>query len=221
MGGCEGTEGTSATKPGRRAVARRPAWPAAGTRWILALATAAAVSGAGDATAQETPRPGVLPPPTVAVVGGWFNRTDFHGEGPSSLFGLRFRLPLTAHLVVEPGVHYTSFPPDATSVDEGEEDPQELLDEDVKMVLLDFQLQLRFRYDRLQPYVGLGAGGAVDFRDDRAGSEFLVSTFTGAAGATFDVGGGFFLMAEARYRTLDELATDGLVDAVLGVGLEL
>jgi hypothetical protein len=53
---------------------------------------------------------------------------------------------------------------------------------------------------RLAPYVGLGVGLAVDFRDELDGGTQTDPTFVGALGVRFDVNDALGLRAELRVR---------------------
>jgi hypothetical protein len=150
-------------------------------------------------------------------VGGLFHRTDFHGEGSSSLVGLRVRLPLSRYIVLEPGAQLTRFDRDPGDEEEG--------DLEVPLLALDFQLQAQLPLDlggpdRVRPWIGVGAGGAVDFRDERGAGDFVTSTFTASLGVALDVGSHLTLLGEGRYRTLDELERR-VIQASFGLGWRL
>jgi hypothetical protein len=152
------------------------------------------------------------------VVGGVFQRLDFQGEGGSGLYGLRARLPLGRFLVVEPGARYTSFEREPF-------DDEVDADLDLQLLVVDFQIQVqvpvRVGDSRwLRPWVGVGAGGAVDFRGERGPDDFLVSTFSAAAGVSLDLRGPLTLNVESRFRTLDELEHTA-VGWTAGLGLRL
>lgn len=177
----------------------------------LAGSVCAAVCAPTGASAQEA---SLLPAPRVGVTAGAFLRDGFHGEGSSTLFGLRVRLPLSSLVVVEPGASFTSFTPDTAGVPDASPD-------DVQLLLLDFQLQFQlsvdaFGPDRLRPWVGAGLGAAADFRDDRGTTDFLMGTLSGSLGASFDLGERLSLLAEVRIRAMDELDRRA-TDAVLGL----
>jgi hypothetical protein len=164
-------------------------------------------AGAPGVAAQEAE---VIPPPTVTVVGGWFDRDQFHGEGPSSVGGLRVRFPLGRYVLLEPGVSYTSFRPDTLGVPGASS-------ADLQLLFLDFQIQLQLPVSRLRPYVGIGAGGAIDFRDERGSDPFLISSISASLGLALELGSRFDVLGEGRIRTLDDFDRTALV-GVVGIG---
>lgn len=203
-----GTTGTfeTTTAPGR--AKRRPA----GWRVLAVLALAAAAlsltAPTGKASAQETLG---SRPPSIALLGGGMTRFDFRGDGTTGAFAGRARFPLVRWLVLEPSVLFTSF--EAEGISEGAES-------EVTLGALDFQLQLQRPSGRLRPYVGAGLGGAVDFRRDRDGADFVVSTFTAGGGLEAGLFGRFSLLADVRFRWFDGFTEDAL-DYTLGLSLEL
>lgn len=182
-------------------------WRRAVTGPAVVILLAGPGAGTPEVAAQET---GVIPPPTVAVVGGWFNRDQFHGEGPSTVGGLRMRLPLGRYVLLEPGVSYTSFRPDTVGLPGASS-------ADLQLLFLDFQIQLQIPVSRFRPYVGVGGGGAVDFRDERGSDPFLLSSISGSLGLAVDLGSRFEALGEARIRTLDDFDRTALV-GVVGIG---
>lgn len=153
----------------------------------------------------------VIAAPSVFLLGGAFVRTDFQGEGTSLVVDARVRFPLTSRLRFEPGIGYVGF--EADEVPEG-------VGPDARLVLLDFQLQYEVLDGPVRPYVGVGAGGAVDFRDERGTEDFALSTFSASAGVSFDVVSALLAATEFRYRTLDEF-DDKVFVVALGVGWRL
>ena len=93
---------------------------------------------------------------------------------------------------------YASYTADPDAVSEG-------AGLEVRLVLVEFQIQGQFPAGRLRPYAGVGIGGAADFRDDRLIEDLLVSTVSASGGVAVDLGRGFSLRAEVRGRGLDEL----------------
>ena len=156
-----------------------------------------------------------MAPPTVAVMGGAFSYDiDGHGDGVVGFGALRFRLPLSRYVILEPSVGWTSYTAelDSLRMEAG-------ADEGVGLLLVDFQVQLQLPSGRLRPYMGLGAGGVLDLRSARSPDDYAVSTFTLAGGLALDLGAGFGLRAEARGRFLDETRSSAM-EYALGLSLD-
>lgn len=160
--------------------------------WPLAVAVGLAFAPTTAQAAQEMDD--VLPSPSVSAFAGTFTRTDFKGEGTGALFGFRARLPLSSRFVLAPGLSYTSFEVDP---------PPDDADTDLPFVLIDFQLRYQLPLDPVRPFAGVGAGGAVDFRADRGVSDFVVSTYTGTVGVSWEIGSRTEVTAGVQLRTLD------------------
>ncbi|HZD05422.1 MAG TPA: hypothetical protein VE173_10900, partial [Longimicrobiales bacterium] len=112
----------------------------------------------------------VLPPPDIALLGGIsFYDLDVQGSGTTPFGGLRFRLPMSRHVLVEPGVTFAR--PTADSVDPG-------ADRVLRLLILEFQAQVQLPLGRFHPYGGVGAGGVLDFRGDRGSDDFLATTYS-------------------------------------------
>lgn len=182
-------------------LARGRAWLRSGGAAVLLGTLAAPVAAQSDAG-------GRIDPPTVTVTAGAFVRTDFRAEGSAPAWGVRFRFPLGRWLAIEPAIHATSFEVD---------DPPEDVDDEGRLAMVDFQLQLQWPRGMLRPYLGVGAGGAADFRDRRGTDDFVMSTFTGSVGVHVALTGRLHLLAEARARSLDEFSGGG-VGLHAGVG---
>lgn len=178
------------------------------------------VHGPGGLAAQERtagwsrPDDRVLPAPSLVVFGGALRRTDLMGAGTDLLAGAGVRLPLSGVVRVEPGLRYTRFTAEPDQVDP-DADPE------VSLLLLDFQLQVQLPHDRVRPWVGVGAGGAMDLRGgDRGDAKLVMSTFSASAGVSLAVLHRLGLLAEGRLRTLDGFG-DRAVDLALGLAWEL
>lgn len=178
------------------------------------------VDGCGVLAAQERtagwsrPDERVLPAPSLVVFGGALRRTDLMGAGTAPLMGAGVRLPLSGVIRLEPSLRYTSFTaePDLLDPDAAPE---------VSFLLLDFQLQVQLPLDRVRPWVGVGAGGAMDLRgSDRGDSELVMSTLTASAGVSLAVLDRLDVLAEGRLRTLDGFG-DRAIDLGLGLAWEL
>lgn len=190
---------------------RGPSAGRASARWTrsILVGTAVGVLGAlpGPVLGQSAPEERI-DAPTVTLTGGAFVRTDFRSEGTAPVWGVRFRFPLGRWVAIEPALHLTSFTVD---------DPPEGVDREGRLTTVDFQLQLQLPTGRIRPYVGVGAGGGADFREERGADDFIVSTFTGAVGVRVGMTEQLHLVGEARLRSLDEFAESG-VGLHAGVG---
>ncbi|HSR41509.1 MAG TPA: outer membrane beta-barrel protein [Longimicrobiales bacterium] len=162
-------------------------------RWaavLVAVLVAALVWPPGMLEAQE------LPPPEIGLVGGTFSYDlGVRGDATSPFGGLRVRFPLSRHLLVEPGLALTRLTAD--SVSEG-------ADRDITFLLMEFQAQVQLPVDRLRPYLGVGAGGMLDLRGARGIDEFMVSTYSVAAGLAVDLGSSWAIRTEVRGRAIDD-----------------
>ncbi len=177
--------------------------------WTLLAFSLAGLFAVAPLKAQD------LASPSVAVMGGAFSYDiDGRGDGVVGFGALRFRLPLSRYVMLEPSIGRTRFTAelDSTRVEAG-------ADEEVGLLLVDFQVQIQLPSGRLRPYVGLGAGGVLDLRDARSPDDYVVSTFTLAGGLALDLGAGFGLRAEARGRFLDETQSSAL-EYALGLSLD-
>jgi len=154
----------------------------------------------GPALGQWSPAERI-DPPTVTLTGGAFVRTDFRSEGTAPVWGVRFGFPLSRWVAIEPALHLTSFTVD---------DPPEGVDREGRLTTVDFQLQLQLPTGRIRPYLGVGAGGAADFREERGADDFVVSTFTGAVGVRVGMTERLHLAGEVRLRSLDDFARSGV-----------
>lgn len=168
------------------------------------LALASLTLGAGGLAAQE------IGPPEIGIAGGVMDY-DFRGEGSTPFGALRVRFPMGRWLVIEPSFGYAAFTADEDAVSAG-------AGRDVKLVLAEFQLQGQYPMGRLSAFLGLGLGGAVDFRDERGADDFVVSTFSGAGGLAVALGRGWSARGEVRARTLDETA-DSATEYTIGLAV--
>ena len=134
------------------------------------------------------------------MVGGLFSY-DIEGHGDDTVpFGaVRFRLPLSRYILVEPSVGWTGYTAELDSARVGAG-----ADADVNLVMVDFQIQFQLPFGWVLPFVGAGAGGALDLRDRRSPDDYAVSTYTLSGGLAIELGAGFGLRAETRRRYLDE-----------------
>ena len=144
----------------------------------------------------------VIPPPAFVLTAGVFDR-DYQGSGTERAFGARVRFPLGTYLLVEPGLVVSSF-------EDGELQPELDVDPDITLYVFDFQIQAQYPLGRFRPFLGIGAGGAFDPRENRGTDEFVVSTYSLAAGAAADLGRRFEALLEVRHRTLDDFDASGL-----------
>jgi len=166
----------------------------------------AAAPAWGAAAAQE-----VIPAPRLGVVGGAFVY-DLQGEGTAGILGLRLSLPVHRYAAVEAGLHFARYRAEIVREDESLHTP------DVPLLLVDFQIQGRYPLGRLAPYVGVGAGGALDFRDEREGEKFVDLTYTASAGVHADLPGPFEALGEVRLRGVGRIEHD-VTELVAGVAL--
>lgn len=168
----------------------------------LLIGAATVMLGAlpGSALGQ-TRTPERIDPPTLTVTAGAFVRSDFRSDGTAPVWGARIRFPLSRWVAIEPAFYLTSFTVD---------DPPEDVDREGHLTMVDFQLQLQLPTGRVRPYLGVGAGGAADFRDQRGADDFVMSTFTGAAGVHVGVTERIRLVGEVRLRSLDDFAGRGV-----------
>ena len=172
---------------------RRTARRIAGAGGALVLAAAAALPA--PAAAQDEMSA------SVALVGGAF-QYDLSGTGTVPFGGVRLSLPMHAWIVIEPGLTYAAY------------DAQD--GEGVPLLIPEAQLQGRIEMGRVDPFLGLGAGGVFDLREDRSGGELLVSTYSAAAGARAWLGRGWTGRAELRVRGVDGF-TGSAAEWTLGI----
>jgi hypothetical protein len=180
---------------------------------VAALATAAVALWAGSPThilGQFS-----MAPDIGLVAGIMSYDTGSLGEGTTGFGGLRVRFPLSRFILVEPGITYTKIQADTLG---------RAGDVDTPLVTAEFQFQVQLPRGRYRPYVGIGAGGIVDFRDDRGhateealAAEFLVSTYSGALGVALDAGRWSF-RTEVRRRWIDDFEDEAL-EVALGIVL--
>lgn len=140
---------------------------------LLLLLTANTASG------QETAQPA-----HVALQVGLF-QFDLEGEGYAPMVAGRASFPLATVLMIEGSV-LAARP------------GQDLIDETTNLVIPEAQFQLTLPFTNVIPYIGLGAGAAIDFRSEAAGGTQSWVTFAGSIGIKswfFDRGG-----AQAEYR---------------------
>lgn len=156
----------------------------------------------------------VLPAPSLIVHGGGLRRTDLMGEGTDPLLGVGVRLPLGTAIRLEPSLRYTRF-----TAEPALQDPD--ADPDVSLLLLDFQVQVHLPLDRVGPWLGVGAGGAMDLRGgDRGDAKLVMSTFTASAGVSLAVLDRLDVLTEGRLRTLDGFDARAF-DLSLGLAWEM
>lgn len=168
----------------------------------------AALAGLLLATLPGAAASQLLPPPDIALMGGVFSYDlGVRGSGTTPFGGVRFRLPMSRHILIEPGLGFAR--PTADPVDPG-------ADPVLQLLILDFQAQVQVPFGRLRPFAGLGAGGVLDFRDARGSDDFLSSTYSLALGLSVDVGRGWAFRGEARGRGIGGTERSALE---LGVGL--
>lgn len=177
-------------------------------------------SGPGDLAAQARPAgwtgadDPVLPAPSLTVFGGGLRRTDLLGEGTDPLIGAGVRLPLSTMLRLEPSFRYTRF-----TAEPDLQDPD--ADPEVSLLLLDFQVQVQLPLDRIRPWLGAGAGGAMDLRGgDRGDAKLIMSTYTASAGVSLAVLDRLDVLTEGRLRTLDGFDARAF-DLSLGLAWEM
>jgi hypothetical protein len=84
-------------------------------------------------------------------------------------------------------------------------------------VVSEAQVQLQWPA-RLAPYIGVGAGLALDFRDEEDGGTQTDPTFSGAVGARFDLTEALGLRAELRLRGVGDSFQGSTAELTAGVG---
>lgn len=114
-------------------------------RWLcLAAAAALALPAAASAQHDRT---------HVSVMAG-ITEFDLSGTGTTGIYAIRAAMPWYDHLLVEGSLGYAR-----TGQQFGSSD----------LFLPEVQAQLQGRWRRLSPYVGLGAGAAIDLPSAQSG----------------------------------------------------
>lgn len=146
---------------------------------------ALAIAAAAPAEAQDEMTP------SAALVGGVF-QYDLSGTGAVPFGGVRLFLPLHAWIAVEPAITYAAYESEA--------------DDEIPLLVPEVQLQGRLESGRVDPFLGIGIGGAFDLRKNRGGKELVVSSYSAGAGARVRLGRGWSGRAELRLRAVDGFA---------------
>lgn len=179
-------------------------------RWCGVLLLLPAVPGAPGATAALHAQERV-PAPSVGLVAGAFSY-ELDGEGTVPLVGLRLDLPLARYVAVEARFQFAEYQAVIPQDDGSVEKPH------VPLLMGDFQFQGRYPVWRVTPYLGAGAGGVVDFRDDRQDRKFVDLTFTASGGFLVPITERLEAMGELRLRGIGDVRVD-VIEAVAGVSL--
>lgn len=127
--------------------------------------------------------PGFAQDVRLTAVAG-FSDFDLSGTGTALTVGARADVPLRPMLLLEGSV--------GTMIVNQQFDTTTVL-------LPEAQIQVQLPR-RLAPYLGLGIGVAIDFREEDVGGTQVDPTFSGAAGVRFDVTDELGLRAELRVR---------------------
>jgi hypothetical protein len=128
------------------------------------------------AGAQEQPR--------LTLVAG-VSQYDLSGTGNAFTTAVRFDAEVTPSILWEASVGFTF--------------PSQQFGDTTTVVIPEAQVQLQWPA-RLAPYIGLGAGISMDFREEDVGGTQTEPTFAGALGLRFALTERAGLRAELRVR---------------------
>jgi hypothetical protein len=160
----------------------------------LALAS---MIGAATVQAQEDAQP-----PHFAVVAGIF-QYDLSGTGIAPMLAFRGTAPLTTVLTLEGGLLAAR--------------PGQQFGSTTTMLVPEAQVQLTLPFDRVTPYMGLGAGAAFDFRGTEFGGIENFLSISGALGIRGFLRDGLGVQAEFRGRGLGFDFTGSSAEYTIGV----
>ena len=171
------------------------------TRWSLALfALFALPAGARAQSPFESGHAAVL----VGVAS-----YDLSGTGTTAIYGLRVGSPIRPHLSWELGLSYLH--------------PAQQGGDTTHVFLPELQLQLEGTWGAVRPYLGLGAGVAIDAPgedDDPLGFERETRTSfapSGAGGIRVDVAESVALQVEGRLHGIEADFTGTISELVGGI----
>ena len=131
------------------------------------------------ASAQET-----APPAHVLIQTGLFD-FELVGDGYAPMLAARAAVPLATVLMVEGSVLAARPGQDFATT---------------TMLIPEVQVQLTLPFARLIPYIGLGAGATIDFRDSDVGGRQSFATFSGSVGAKYWLRNALGTQVEYRAR---------------------
>lgn len=151
---------------------------------------------ASAATAQ------VPAPPAHLIVQTGLFQFDLNGDGYSPMMAGRLVLPISTVLMMEGSLLAAR--------------PGQDFGETTTLLIPEAQVQLVLPFARLVPYIGLGAGAALDLRSSEAGGRKSFATYSGS------VGGKYWLRKtlgfQVEYRTRG-IGSDGGAANEFGVAL--
>lgn len=162
--------------------------------YVIAAAVALFYPGA-TALAQES-----APPAHVLIQTGLFD-FELDGDGYAPMLAARAVVPVATVLMLEGSVLAARPGQDFATT---------------TLLIPEAQVQLVLPFVRLVPYIGLGAGAAIDFRDSDAGGRRSFATFSGAVGAKYWLRETFGAQLEYRARGI---GSDGASSNEFGLAL--
>lgn len=149
----------------------------------LAILTAlAAIGAAAPLSAQET-----APPAHISFNTGLF-QFDLSGTGYSPMVAVRAATPI-AHVLQVEGALLAARPGQQFAT--------------TTYLVPEAQIQLVLPFSVISPYMGLGAGAAIDFRDDEFGGTQADLTISGSLGIKGWVSDSLGAQAELRARGVE------------------
>lgn len=185
-----------------------------GRRSVLAAGVLIATLGTFGGVTPSLEAQLTQDPPLVSLVGGAFAYDlEREGDGIATFGGIRLSFPLHDYLVLEPGFSFTRFTEDTNPI------PELDTRRDIPLLVGELQVQFQYPVDRFRPFVGVGTGGMVDFRDDReTEEEFFFQTYSASAGLRARLSRNWYVLGEARLRGLDQIEVDA-VEWTIGIAL--
>lgn len=123
--------------------------------------------------------------PVLSLSAG-VSQWDLSGTGTTSMLALRGTMPLSSIVLVEAGFLVMR--------------PEQQFGERTTFVVPEAQLQLQWPLGRFAPYLGIGAGAALDFASEQAGGLDSDLTISGAGGLRLNLTDQWGAQTELRAR---------------------
>ena len=144
--------------------------------------------------------------PTISLSGGMM-QFDLSGTGDTPMAALRIEAPYSRLFLLEGGIVGAR--------------PRQQFGDTTTFVVLEGQGQLQFPIFIFRPYLGAGAGVAIDFRDEDDGGDRDWLTMTVAGGVRAPIRDRLGIRAELRVRELGREFTGSTAEWTLGASWRL
>lgn len=151
---------------------------------------------AGAAVAQESA------PPTHLVLQTGLFQYDLVGDGYSPMLAARLVMPVATVLMFEGSLLAAR--------------PGQDFGETTTLLIPEGQVQLVLPFERIVPYLGIGAGAAIDLRSSEAGGRQSFATFSGSVGIKYWINSALGTQIEYRARGI---GSDGAAANEFGLAL--